>query len=377
MSVRPRIVLATGGTGGHIYPAQALAEALLAAGAEVSVVTDRRGAAFGTGIDSHAIAAATLSGGFGARVGGATTIALGICQARRWLQRLKPAAVIGFGGYPSFPTMLAASWAGIPTLVHEQNAVLGRANRVLAGRVDRIATSFAEVRFIRPADRAKTVQTGNPVRPAFALLRETPYTAPVADGTLAILVLGGSQGARVFSRVLPEALALLPPALRARIKLTQQCRPEDLAATRAAVRAAGVDGELANFFDDVPQRLAGTHLVIARAGASTVAELTVAGRPAILVPYPFATDDHQTANAGAIDEAGAGWLIPEAAFHAEALVARLESVLAAPARLSQAAARMAGLGQPDATHRLAELALALARSRPGTGAADGPRNLAA
>jgi UDP-N-acetylglucosamine--N-acetylmuramyl-(pentapeptide) pyrophosphoryl-undecaprenol N-acetylglucosamine transferase len=358
------IILATGGTGGHVFPAQALAAALIARGRSVVVITDKRGAVFGDAVPTHRIRAATATDSFGGLARAALDIGLGTLQARRLLRRLKPAAVVGFGGYPSLPTMFAAVSLKVPTVIHEQNAVLGRANRLLAPRVGRIATSFEQVIGMGEAERAKAVAVGNPVRPAIARLHGTVYPPPQTDGPLSILVLGGSQGARVFSEVLPAATALLPALLRARISIVQQCRPEDLEAARAAYAALGMAPELSTFFDDVPERLARAQLVIARAGASTMAELAVSGRPAILVPYPHATDDHQTANARALDEAGAAWLVPQDAFRPQTLAARLESLLTNIGQLPAHAAAARAAAHPDAAERLADVVEASAATHP-------------
>ena len=308
----------------------------------------------------HRIAAAGLAGtGIAARARGVCSLALGYLQARRILRMILPAAVVGFGGYASVPAVLAAQRSGRPSVIHEQNAVLGRANRLLARRADAIATSFERVSAL-PATRARITLTGNPVRPAIAALADRPYLAPAPQAPFAILVLGGSLGARVFASVVPAAIAALDPALRQRIRLVQQCRRENLDATRAAYDALGMTVELAPFFDDVPQRLAAAHLVIARAGASTVAELAAAGRPALLVPYPHATDDHQTANAAALVSAGAAWLLPETEFTEAALAGRIAGWMNDPAPLATAAQRARSLGRLDAADRLADLVLATA-----------------
>lgn len=366
MNMAGPIVLASGGTGGHVIPARALADALIARGWKIALVTDRRGLAFGehdANTEIHQIKAASLGGGAGSKLRGLTQLGVGLLQARALLQRLKASAVVGFGGYPSVPTMWVAACKGLPTVIHEQNAVLGRANRLLAPRVGYIATSFATVERIRPADTAKIVFTGTPVRAPVAAIRESPYPAPdQATATLHLLVFGGSQGARVLSDVVPEALAALEDSVKARLVVTQQCREEDIEPVRAAYDAAGITATLATFFDDMPGRLAAAHLVIARSGASTIAELTVAGRPAILVPYRYATDDHQTANARAIDRAGAGWLIAEQDFTPQSLAARLSQLWRTPAMLVQAANNAAALGITDAAERLADLTEALAET---------------
>ncbi|PKU22688.1 undecaprenyldiphospho-muramoylpentapeptide beta-N-acetylglucosaminyltransferase [Telmatospirillum siberiense] len=353
------IVLTAGGTGGHVFPAEALAAELLGRGHALALVTDRRGQAYGGTLGqlaTHRISAGGIAGrGVTARVSAIAALGIGFLQARSLLKSLAPAAVVGFGGYASVPAMLAASLAGIPTLLHEQNAVLGRANRLLAPRATRIATSFAQVSHIAPAWRGKVVHTGMPVRPALIAQRGCDYPALSDDGPIHLLVLGGSQGARVLSDVIPAALASLPEGLRHRLKLSQQCRPEDLEGVRRAYEGTGIDTTLESFFHDVPERLAAAHLVIARSGASTVAELTALGRPSILVPYPHAIDDHQTANAHALDDAGGGWLIPQTAFDAATLSARLLSLFTRPDSLTMAAACARTAGIPDAATRLADL----------------------
>lgn len=357
-NMQPHVVLAAGGTGGHIFPAASVADELLARGFSVSLVTDRRGQGFGTSqpdVAVHRIHAAGIGKGFVGKLSSAAYIALGTFEARRLLARLRPVCVVGFGGYPSVPTMLAATARGIPTVIHEQNAVLGRANRLVAKKVSCIATSFAETAFVRDEDKAKTVLTGNPVRAAFGAVRAEPYPAigPNGEG-VKVLVLGGSQGARIFSDVIPQAFAEMPPTLRRRFAVTQQCRPEDLARTEAAYEAAGMKATLAAFFPDVPERMAAAHIVVARAGASTVAELAEAGRPAVLVPYPHATDDHQTANARAMEALGGAWTIPQTAFAPETLIVRLENFANLPDTLRQAASAMRAAGGRNAAAAVAD-----------------------
>jgi UDP-N-acetylglucosamine--N-acetylmuramyl-(pentapeptide) pyrophosphoryl-undecaprenol N-acetylglucosamine transferase len=355
------VVLAAGGTGGHMFPAEALARELLSRSLGVALITDRRGQAFGErlpGVALHRIRAGRFGAGLMSKIVGVAELALGTLEARRLLRKLAPAAAIGFGGYPSVPTMLASAQLGVPTLLHEQNAILGRANRLLAPRVRRIATAFPEVDAIRPADRARVTETGNPVRPAIAAERGTGYPTPKPDGPFQILVLGGSQGARVLSEVIPAACTKLPEALRRRLRLTQQARAEDIEAVRRAHAASGVAAELATFFDDVPARLARAHLVISRSGASTMAELQIVGRPAILVPYQHAADDHQTANARALAAAGGAWVIPQPAFTADTLAERLSSLMTRPDTLVRAAAAAHALGRPDAARALADLVIA-------------------
>ena len=356
---RPLIVLAAGGTGGHVFPAEALAAELLARNCRLTLVTDKRGGTYGGSlgeIETHHILAGGVAGkSFVARLRSAPELACGTWQARGLLKRLKPAAVIGFGGYASVPTMLAATFAGFSTAIHEQNGVLGRANRLLASRVGRIATSFESVLGLPDAAASKVVHTGMPVRPAIAEMRDTAYPSITADDPINLLVLGGSQGARVLSDVVPQAIGRLEEKLRKRLSITQQCRPEDLRRVKDVYSGLGVAADLNSFFGDVPQRLAAAHLVISRAGASTVAEVTAVGRPSILVPYPYAIDDHQSANAHAVDEVGAGWLIAEPSFTAEYLAARLDSLFGLPAILERSAASARKAGRPDASARLADM----------------------
>lgn len=357
------IVLAAGGTGGHIFPAEALAEVLLKKGERVVLVTDHRFANYKSGVlasvETRTIRAGTVGGAWHKKIIGAAGILFGIAQARGVIKSLKPKAVVGFGGYPSFPTVFAAAGQGIPTIIHEQNSVLGRANRLLANRAGRIATSFPETQMMSEKDGGKVFLTGNPVRAAVRALRDVPYPVLMQDGKMHILVTGGSQGAAVFSDVVPEAIALLPASLRARVRIDQQCREQELAAARDRYNDLGVNADLATFFVDLPARLAASHLVIARSGASTVSELAVAGRPAILVPLPTAMDNHQYYNANAFEDVGGGWVMAQDGFTPAALAARLESFLTAPESLAKAAAGARRLGNPDAAATLAAMVLAV------------------
>ena len=364
----PTFVLAAGGTGGHLFPAQALAERLVRRRAAVCLVTDRRADAFAAqvpGTEIREIRAGRLGGGPLQSARGVAAMAVGLIQARRLLGRLHPAAVVGFGGYPSVPTMLAAVQLGLPTVIHEQNAVLGRANRLLAARVRRIATGFAETAGLRPADRARAVHTGNPVRPAIVAVAATGYRPPRAGAPLELLITGGSQGARIFADIVPPALVGLPPALRERLRVSQQARREDCARVMAELEAAGISAEVDSFFTDVPERLARSQLVICRAGASTVAELGAIGRPALLVPYPHATDDHQAANARAFADAGAGWMIPQSGLSAALLTEILAERLVDATGLADAAARARRFACDDAADRLTAIVLALVPGMDG------------
>ena len=366
------IVLAAGGTGGHVFPAEALARELMARGHRLALGTDRRGDAYGGAlgeIETHRIRAGGIAGkGPLAKVRSVAELGLGTLQARSLLKDIKPSAVVGFGGYASIPTMMAAGLAGIPTVLHEQNAILGRANRLLADRAKAIAVSFPESRGIPARAEGKVTHTGMPVRTNILDVREAPYPSFTDGRSFNILVLGGSQGARVLSQVIPEAMGKLSDKIRDRLNITQQCRPEDLEVVRGTYKRLKIDAELASFFDDVPERLAAAHLVISRSGASTVAELLAAGRPALLVPYRYAIDDHQSLNAHAVDEVGAGWLIPEPDFTAESLASRLESMFGMPMLLEKAAEAALKAGRTDATERLASLVEATLNGENGADA---------
>ena len=369
VSLTHPIVLVAGGTGGHVFPAEALAGELRSRGYTLALFTDRRGEAFsgelGT-LTTHQFRSGRVSsGGLFRRARGLIDLALGGLQSRRLLATLKPSAVVGFGGYPSVPPMLAAASLGIPTVIHEQNALLGRANRLLAPRVKAIATAFANVSGLNSTDRRKAVMTGNPVRSGVRSLRGQAYPPLTSDSPIYLLITGGSQGATVFSDVVPAALARLSDALRRRLRISQQCRAEDIERARSAYAKTNITVELATFFNDIPQRLAQAHLVICRAGASTLAELTTAGRPAILVPYPHAMDDHQTVNAKALEAAGAAHVIAQPDFTAETLTARLKLLFAQPPTLARMAKHAHDYGQQDAAANLATLVISLLL--PGNG----------
>lgn len=364
------IILAAGGTGGHLFPAEGLAEELMRMKHHVVLITDKRFAGYVSAgykgalsnVELHIIRTGSVRGGIRKKITGLFDVGLGILQARRLLRVVKPDVAIGFGGYPSFPTMVAASQMGVPTIIHEQNAILGRANRSLQGRVDRIATSYDKTGRIDQKNLKKTTLTGNPVRASIRALHDVPYPELTPEGTMRILVIGGSQGASVFSQIIPSAMATLPPAQRARIRIDQQCREADLDVTREAFAAIGVSVDLAAFFNDIPARLASAHLVISRAGASSVAELMVAGRPGILVPLPSAADNHQMINALAFEQAGGGWVMPQEALNAASLAARLETFLQVPHTLTKAARNARLAGHIRAAEDLAALVLSLAKS---------------
>src|SRR5476649_93727 len=319
------IVLSAGGTGGHLFPAQALAEELVRRGRSIVVMTDARFANYATafpGAKVETVPSAPLNS-----LVAPFKIALGIAKAFAKLVSLKPAAVIGFGGYPSVPVMLAAQLAKLPTGIIEQNAVVGRANRLVMNKVRLVAAAFPIARFA-PSDTSKIVLTGNPLRPEVEALWGAAYNVPVAGGPLRLLVFGGSQGARALSEIVPAALTRLPQDMKMRLWVVQQCRPEDIEQVREIYRNAEIRAELQSFFADLPGRMAETHLVIARAGAGTVAELMAIGRPAILVPLPGALDDNQTPNAHILARAEAGWQVAQADLSPDSLAQMLIKIFA-------------------------------------------------
>jgi UDP-N-acetylglucosamine--N-acetylmuramyl-(pentapeptide) pyrophosphoryl-undecaprenol N-acetylglucosamine transferase len=358
---RKHFVVAAGGTGGHMMPAHALAEVLIARGHSVALITDERGARFEnllTGGARHVIPAATLGRNPFKWPGAWLRIRAGRRAARRVIDARPPAVVVGFGGYPVLPAMLAAQAAAIPTILHEQNAVLGRVNRLVAGRADVIATSFPDTLHVRHADKVSLV--GNPVREAIAAIGREPYPDFEVDDIFRLLVTGGSLGAAIFGEVVPAALAMLDPALRHRLQVTQQCRAEDIDRVRADYRRLEIPADLMTFIDDMPAAMRLAHLVIGRAGASTVSELCAAGRPAILVPLPIATDDHQAANTREMVAAGGARMMRQAAFTPAELARQIEAMALAPGTLANAARRALSVGRPNAAGALADLAERLA-----------------
>jgi UDP-N-acetylglucosamine--N-acetylmuramyl-(pentapeptide) pyrophosphoryl-undecaprenol N-acetylglucosamine transferase len=355
------VLLAAGGTGGHLFPAEALAAALAARGIGVELATDARAVGYGGKFPAramHVIPSATPRGPLGYAKAGAV-IAMGVAKAYRLLGRLRPAAVVGFGGYPSIPAVLAAALRRVPSVIHEQNGVMGRANRLLAPRATAIATSFAGVVDADPALAARATRTGNPLRPA-VLAAIAPYAAPESNGPLRLLAFGGSQGARIIADVVPTAVERLEPALRARLSVMQQARSEDLERVRATYARLGVTAEVAPFFLDLPARITGAHLVVSRSGASTVAELAALGRPAVLVPLPHALDQDQLANARVLESAGGAILLRQDAFTPERLAREITALAADPARLASMAAGARSAGTPDAAERLADLVMKVA-----------------
>lgn len=370
MTEKGLIVLSAGGTGGHVMPALALAAALRDRGYDCVMATDARGARFremAQDIPFHVLAAGAPAGGILARLRGVLALGRGTVQALNLLRRIKPPVVVGFGGYPCVPAMLAARIMGVPTVLHEANAVLGKANRFLASGAAVVALSHGQgAENGGGRDTLKAVVTGNPVRPEFAEIGKKPYPEPTEKGPLRILVTGGSLGAEVFGRVVPEALAELPEPLRARLGVVQQCVAADMARVREAYERAGIRAWVEPFFTDLPDQIEAAHLVIARSGASTVAELAAAGRPAIFVPYPHHADQQQKANARAIEAAGGGWVMDQQAdFTPQALRTRIESLMQEPQTLAKAATAARSCGMPDAADRLAALVVNAAERRGG------------
>jgi UDP-N-acetylglucosamine--N-acetylmuramyl-(pentapeptide) pyrophosphoryl-undecaprenol N-acetylglucosamine transferase len=365
------VLIAAGGTGGHMIPAHALSEELLRRGHRVTLLTDARGLRF-PGLfaqaERHVLDSATASGlNPIAWMKAAVSIWKGTRAGKRIAQAANADAVVGFGGYPSLPGILAGVNLRLPSVIHEQNAVLGRVNRRLQGRVSAIALTYADTARLSEAGKAR--HTGNPVRAAVLAARNDAFDAPTPGAPFNLLVVGGSQGARILARLVPEAVALLPEAERSRLRMTQQCRAEDLSVVADAYAQAGVQADCQTYMADLPERLAASHLVISRAGASTMAELMVLGRPAVLIPFAAATDDHQTANAAGYVKAGAGFLMPEDRASAATLAGEIRGFMGSPEALSAAAAAARGLGIPDAAARLADLVESQVRDLGGRKAA--------
>ena len=360
-------VLAAGGTGGHMIPAHALAAELRSRGHGVLLITDERGARFPglfEGVPVHILPAGRLGGGPIGWLKAAASVVKGRAQAKRLYREHRPDAVVGFGGYPAFPSLLAASSLGIPTVLHEQNAVIGRVNRMLAGEAEAIGVAYDEIDRLKAKYSDKTVLVGNPVREEIARLGEMPFPPFDEVAPLKILVTGGSQGASVLGQVVPEGLGMLEPSLRRRLQVVQQCRPDDVERVRNQYADLGIPAELTTYIEDMAAKLADAHLMIGRAGASTIAELTAAGRPAILIPFAAATDDHQTANAREMVRAGGARAIAQASFTPEVLARQIEALAMDPVALNNAASRALSVGRPHAARDLADLV-----ERVGNGAA--------
>jgi UDP-N-acetylglucosamine--N-acetylmuramyl-(pentapeptide) pyrophosphoryl-undecaprenol N-acetylglucosamine transferase len=358
------VLVAAGGTGGHLFPAEALAAALTRRGVPVQLVTDVRAKQYSGHFaesDIHVIPSATFRGRSPISIARTLgVLSFGVAKAWLKLGELRPAIVVGFGGYPTIPPVLAATLRGIPTLLHEQNGVMGRANKLLAPRVTAIATSFAGVLDQQSGLAAKATRTGNPVRPNVVAAAETPYPATDTTGRFNLLVFGGSQGAKVMSDIVPSAVEKLEPRLQMRLRIVQQARDEDLGRVREAYQRMQVSAEVEPFFSDLPSRMAASHLIVSRSGASTVAELAAIGRPSILVPLPHSLDQDQKANAGVLMQAGAALRLDQAEFTPDRLAAEIAALAAEPNRLRDMAAAARTAGAIDAADRLADMVMKVA-----------------
>jgi UDP-N-acetylglucosamine--N-acetylmuramyl-(pentapeptide) pyrophosphoryl-undecaprenol N-acetylglucosamine transferase len=364
-------LICAGGTGGHLFPAEALARVLKARGWSVHLATDHRVDAYARDFPAdriHIIPSATITRKPGEATRAVGRLARGFLAARKMIREVGPAVAIGFGGYPTVPPMLAAARAKVPTIIHDQNAVLGRANRFLARRMTAIATAFDRVKGAEEFVH-RVVETGNPVRAAVLEAARISYPQWGPDEPLNLLVFGGSQGARFFSELMPPTVTKLAKDVMSRLNITQQCRPEDLDQVAEEYKKAGVAAELRSFFDDMPFRIARSHLVISRSGASTVAELAVIGRPAIMVPLPHALDQDQTANAAILARAGGGWMVEQRDMSPDTLAADLGELIGDPEQLATAAAAARSVGRPDAVERLADLVERVAAGKSVTGEA--------
>jgi UDP-N-acetylglucosamine--N-acetylmuramyl-(pentapeptide) pyrophosphoryl-undecaprenol N-acetylglucosamine transferase len=364
MTTSSLILLAAGGTGGHLFPAEALGVELIRRGFRVRLATDSRALRY-SGLFSKDTIDVVPSATVRSRAPWSLAhtglmLAAGTAVSLNLMRRLKPAAVVGFGGYPTMPPLLAAKLLGVPGIIHEANAVLGRANRFLSGRVSAIATSLPGVLDRDPALAGKTTTVGTPMRPAVLAAAAVKYVAPEPAGPFRLLVVGGSQGARVMADSVPGAIERLEPALWHRLVLTQQVREEDMARVREVYDRLKINAELAPFFSDLPARLASNHLVVSRSGAGTVAELAAIGRPSILVPLPGAIDQDQFANAGVLAQVNGALRIPQADFTPDRLAAEISALAAEPARLAAMAASARSAGRLDAAERLADLVMKVA-----------------
>ena len=353
------IMVTAGGTGGHLFPAFSLAQELARRGYEIDLITDMRGHHYGSDFPAreiYQVPAATITGKNPISIA-KTVIKLGsgTAKARKILKKIKPACIVGFGGYPTFPPIFAAKSLGIPAILHEQNAVMGRANRMLAGKSQAIALSFEQTIHVDGELAAKARHTGNPVRDVVIEAAKTPYPDLTAEGPFNLLVFGGSQGARYFSDEVPPAIELLPDDIKTRINIVQQCREEDMARVDQAYRQAGVNFELSTFFTNLPDIIARSHLVLARSGASSVTELSVIGRPSILVPLPHALDNDQLRNAAFLQDAGGAICMEQKDLDAARLANDLAKLARDPTMLQSAAIAAKGVGMPDAVKRLGDL----------------------
>lgn len=354
---KKKIFLAAGGTAGHLFPAEALGEELIAMNYDVRLVTDKRGARFKGALKNipvYSLYAATFKSGLLNKLNAAFKLGLGFLQSIHLLFKHKPDLIVGFGGYPSLPIVFTAQLLGFETMIHDQNGVLGAANAFLAKRAKIIATSLPIVLGIRESDKGKVIMTGSPVRPAIIHQRFTPYQQPSKDTDFNLFVVGGSQGAKVFSRVVPDAVALLPKELQGKLKITQQCRLDDVADTQKKYADMGVKATVSHFYENIAEIIASAHLIIGRSGASTVSEIATIGRPAIFVPLHHA-DKQQYINAQALTDHGAGWVMVENGFTPEALCAQLETLMQLPEKLAEVANKAKECGRPSAAKELAKV----------------------
>ncbi|WP_447763691.1 undecaprenyldiphospho-muramoylpentapeptide beta-N-acetylglucosaminyltransferase [Sphingopyxis panaciterrae] len=363
MTATRHFLLAAGGTGGHMLPAYALAGELIARGHRVALVSDDRGLRIPGApaeLETHVLPAGRVAGGPLGWLKAALAIRRGRRMAIGLIREFDPAVVVGFGGYPSLPSLLAAGATRRPRVIHEQNAVLGRVNRLMAPRVDAVAVAYRNIQRYPAGHELKRHITGNPVREEVIAIRDDGFPPLPEDGIFRLLVVGGSLGATVLSEVVPAAIAMLPRALLDRLQVVQQCREDDIEAVRAKYAELGVAAECASYITDFPDRLRWAHLVIARAGASTVAELACAGRPAIFVPYPHAMDDHQKYNVVDLVEAGGAIAFQQSDFTASEVAKHIQRMALVPGAIEEAAERAASCGLPDATRDLADLVESLA-----------------
>ena len=356
------VMLCAGGTGGHMFPALSLAKDLLSRGCEVIIVTDLRAVKYiknHDGMTVHVIASSSLPSGIAGKIKGIVALGKGYLKSRSLISKYKPGLVIGFGGYPSLPPMVVAQQRHIPTIIHEQNAILGKANSYLAPKADRIALSLPDMTSLEEADSMRAVVTGNPVRAEIAELYSHPYNAPDNNEPFHVTIMGGSLGAKVMAKYVPQALSELSEDLRVRLNVVQQCHEEDVAEIQEIYMAAGITSVLKPFFDDVPAILKKTHLVVARSGASTVAEISIAGIPAIYIPYPHHADEQQKVNAETVSKQGGAWVIQEKDLSVENLLKQIEILMRSPQMLFEAADAARNCAKPEATRKLGNLVIAL------------------
>lgn len=349
------IFLAAGGTGGHLFPAQSLGEALIEKGHKIHMVTDKRGVGFSGALSNmpvHRVLSSTFKPGFMGKLRTFTLLFLGLLQSLWLIIRYRPAMCIGFGGYPSFPFMKASQLLGRKTIVHESNAVLGVANKILAKSCDAVATSLSDLKGIREQDKHKITVTGNPVRDGILKAAKKPYTRPSDNKDFHLFITGGSQGAHIFGDVIPKAIAKLPEPTQKRLVITQQCRKDDLERVKEAYEGLAARVEIAPFFNNIADLIADAHLVICRSGASTVSEIAVIGRPAIFVPLTVHADQQQKLNASALVEKDAAIMMVEDSFTPETLCVQLETLMQLDDKLNTMAHNAKACGVPDATENM-------------------------